>query len=194
MAQPQRISSASMRSSTRNGGVSDSLSTSGTVARPRPRPVGSVSLTVPLGPVADPALGAHDVLVAAAAEACVPTSWSGSTTTCTMPATSRTSRNTTPPWSRRLSTHPHTTTSRSMSVLRRSPARSVRIIGVRPLPRVVPATIPRPVGAVRPPARPRSRSKRPRPSCLITAVTRGSRVSGYAVCTGTITPMNERSP
>ena len=54
---------------------------------------------------------------------------SGSTTTCTTPAASRTSRNTTPPWSRRVATQPHTTTAVPACSDRSSPARCVRIIG-----------------------------------------------------------------
>ena len=49
----------------------------------------------------------------------------GSTTTCTMPATSRRSRNTTPPWSRRCATQPQSVTSLPMSPLR-TVARPVR--------------------------------------------------------------------
>ena len=91
-----------------------------------------MSLTVPSGRWRTRPDDPHDVLVAHPVHVGADV-LPGSTTTCTMPATSRTSRNTTPPWSRRPSTQPQTATSRSMSVLRRSPARSVRIIAGCPL-------------------------------------------------------------
>ena len=107
------ISSASVRSSIGNGGVSARPAPRGRSAATSTSPVASAGFGMPSGRARTVPVTRDDVLRRAAswAAACASGASSGWNTTCTTPSRSRRSMKVTPPWSRRCATHPHSVTS-----------------------------------------------------------------------------------